>query len=182
MKKHLVAGVLCLVAAVAVPHAAAATVGDVAAALAAPANAAQATNEWTAFAKLSGAKWQGNAPKRGGNAYYWNAKMPIDGVGPGEVALVGSQKLVQSATVNWPKDIELAKVPQLLSAQFPKGTQFEQVRGACPGEVRGGSRIYRATLSGRKPLYLNIQFAPSDRGGNLSTIEMEPQRNKLWTC
>ena len=57
-----------------------------------------------------------------------------------------------------------------------------QVRGACPGEVRGGSRIYRATLSGRKPLFLNIQFAPSDRGGNLSTIEMEPQRNKLWTC
>ena len=119
MKKHLVAGVLCLVAAVAVPHASAATVGDVAAALAAPANASQATNEWTAFAKLSGAKWQGNAPKRGGNAYYWNAKMPIDGVGPGEVALVGSQKLVQSATVNWPKDIELAKVPQLLSAESP---------------------------------------------------------------
>lgn len=183
MKKLIVAaGVLCVAAAVAAPHASAATVGDVAAALAAPANTAQATNDWSAFAKLSGAKWQGSAPKRGGNAYYWNAKLPIDGVGAGEVALVGGQKLVQSATINWPKDIELAKVPQLLSAQFPKGTNFEQVRGACPGETRGGSRIYRATLAGHKPLYLHIQFAPSDRGGNLSTIEMEPQRNKLWIC
>jgi hypothetical protein len=165
-----------------IPLASAATLGDVAAALAAPSGSPQATNDWTAFAKLKGTKWQGNAPKRGGNAYYWNAKLPIDGAGLGEVSLVGSQKLVQSATVNWPKDIELAKVPQLLSAQFPKGTKFEQVRGACPGETLGGSRIYRATLTGHKPLYLHIQFAPSDRGGNVSTIEMEPQRNKLWTC
>ncbi len=183
MKKLIVAaGVLCVAAAVAAPHASAATVGDVAAALAAPANAAQATNDWSAFAKLSGAKWQGSAPKRGGNAYYWNAKMPIDGVGTGEIALVGGQKLVQSATVNWPKDIELAKVPQLLAAQFPKDAKLEQVRGACPDERLSGSRIYRATLAGRKPLYLHIQYAAADRGGSTSTIEMEPQRNKLWTC
>ena len=89
---------------------------------------------------------------------------------------------MQSATVNWPKDIELAKVPQLLSAQFPKGTKFEQVRGACPDERLSGSRIYRATLVGRKPLYLHIQYAAADRGGSTSTIEMEPQRNKGWIC
>lgn len=160
----------------------AATLGEVAAALAAPVGSAQATNDWAAFSALKGAKWQGNAPKRGGNSYYWNAKVPLDGAGSGEVALVGNQKLVQSATVNWPKDIELAKVSQLLSSQFPNGTKFEQVRGACPGETLSGSRIVRATLAGHKPLYMNIQFAAGDRGGNVSTIEMEPQRNKLWTC
>ena len=145
MKKLIVAaGVLCVATAVAAPHASAATVGDVAAALAAPANAAQATNDWSTFAKLSGAKWQGSAPKRGGNAYYWNAKMPIDGAGTGEIALVGGQKLVQSATVNWPKDIKLAKVPEMLAAQFPKDAKLEQVRGACPDERLSGSRIYRA--------------------------------------
>jgi hypothetical protein len=158
------------------------TLGDVATALAAPAGAAEATNDWSAFSKLKGAKWQGNAPKRGGNLYYWNAKVPIDGVGPGEVSLVGSQKLVQSANVNWPKDIALAKVPELLQSQFPKGTKLDQVRGACPDERLSGSRIYRATLAGRKPLYLHIQFAAGDRGGNLSTVEMEPQRNKGWIC
>ena len=183
MKKLIVAaGVLCVATAVAAPHASAATVGDVAAALAAPSNAAQATNDWSTFAKLSGAKWQGSAPKRGGNAYYWNAKMPIDGAGTGEIALVGGQKLVQSATVNWPKDIKLAKVPEMLAAQFPKDAKLEQVRGACPDERLSGSRIYRATLVGRKPLYLHIQYAAADRGGSTSTIEMEPQRNKLWTC
>lgn len=160
----------------------AATLGDVAAALAAPAGAAQATNDWSSFARLKGARWQGNAPKRGGNAYYWNAMLPIDGVGGGHVNLVGNQKLVQSATVTWPKDIELAMVPDLLKSQFPSGTKLEQVRGACPEERLGGSRIYRATLAGRKPLFLHVQFAPADRGASTSTIEMEPQRNKGWIC
>lgn len=158
------------------------SLGDVAAALAAPSNAPAATNDWSAFAKLKGAKWQGSAPKRGGNAWYWNAKVPIDGVGSGGVSLVGGQQLVQSATVEWPRDIALAKVPDLLKAQFPADTKFEVVRGACADERLSGSRIYRATLAGRKPLYLHIQFAAGDRGGNTSTIEMEPQRNKGWIC
>ena len=160
----------------------AATLADVAAALAATAGAPQATNDWSAFSKLKGAKWQGNAPKRGGNKYYWNGTVPIDGVGPGEISLVGGQKALESATVGWPTDIVLAKVPQMLAAQFPKGTKLEQVRGACPDERLSGSRIYRATLAGRKPLYLHIQFAAADRGGSTSTVEMEPQRNKLWIC
>ena len=108
--------------------------------------------------------------------------MPIDGAGTGEIALVGGQKLVQSATVNWPKDIKLATVPEMLAAQFPKDAKLEQVRGACPDERLSGSRIYRATLAGRKPLYLHIQYAAADRGGSTSTIEMEPQRNKGWIC
>lgn len=160
----------------------AATLGDVAAALAAPAASPQATNDWTAFAKLKGAQWQGNAPKRGGSKYYWNGKVPIDGVGSGQVSLVGGQKALDSATVDWPKDIALAKVPEMLAAQFPKGTKLEQVRGACPDERLSGSRIYRATLAGRKSLYLHVQYAANDRGAATSTIEMEPQRNKGWIC
>ena len=42
---------------------------------------------------------------------------------------------------------------------FRRDTKFEQVRGACPDERLSGSRIYRATLAGRKPLYLHIQYA-----------------------
>ena len=34
--------------------------------------------------------------------------------------------------------------------------------------------------AGRKPLYLQIQYAAADRGGATSTIEMEPQRNTGW--
>jgi hypothetical protein len=177
-----VAGAVITLAALEFPIASAATLGDVAAALAAPAGSAQATNDWSAFAKLKGAKWQGNTPKRGGNAYYWNGRLPIDGVGAGALSLVGSQKTVQSATVNWPKDIELAQVPAMLASQFPKDTKLDQVRGACPEERLGGSGITRATLADRKPLYLHIQFAPSDRGGSVSTIEMEPQRNQGWIC
>lgn len=159
-----------------------ATLGDIAAALAAPAGAPHATNDWMAFAKLAGSKWQGKAPAKGGNKYYWNGTVPINGVGPVGIGLVGDKAAVQSAGVNWPKDIKLAKVPEMLAAQFPKDAKLEQVRGACPDERLGGSRIYRATLAGRKPLYLHIQYAPADRGGSTSTIEMEPQRNKLWIC
>ncbi len=182
MRVALTPFVLLMIALSAAGKAGAATLADVAAALAAPAGAAQATNDWTAFTKLAGAKWQGKAPAKGGNKYYWNGKVPIDGVGPGGISLVGDKVAVQSATVDWPQDIKLAKVPELLAAQFPKDTKLEQVRGACPDERLSGSRIYRATLAGRKPLYLHIQFAAGDRGGNTSTIEMEPQRNKGWIC
>ena len=160
----------------------AATLGDIAAALAAPAGAPQATNDWTAFTKLAGAQWQGKAPAKGGNKYYWNGKVPIDGVGSGQISLVGGQKALDSATIDWPKNIVLAKVPEMLAAQFPKDAKLEQVRGACPEERLSGSRIYRATLAGRKPLFLHIQYAAADRGGATSTIEMEPQRNKGWIC
>jgi hypothetical protein len=182
MRVALTPFVLLLIALSAAGKAGAATLADIAAALAAPAGAAQATNDWTAFTKLAGAKWQGKAPAKGGNKYYWNGKVPIDGVGSGQISLVGGQKALDSATVGWPKDIVLAKVPEMLTAQFSTGTKLEQVRGACPDERLSGSRIYRATLAGRKPLYLHIQYAASDRGGATSTIEMEPQRNKGWIC
>jgi hypothetical protein len=182
MRVALTPLVLLMIALSAAGKAGAATLGDVAAALAAPAGAVQATNDWTSFAKLPGAKWQGKAPAKGGNKYYWNGKVPIDGVGSGEISLVGGQKSLDSATVDWPKNIVLAKVPEMLAAQFPKDTKLEQVRGACPDERLSGSRIYRATLAGRKPLYLHIQYAANDRGAATSTIEMEPQRNKGWIC
>ena len=70
----------------------------------------------------------------------------------------------------------------MVAAQFPKDAKLEQVRGACPGEAMGGSRIYRITLAGRKPLYLHAQSVTEDRGGSYSTFEIEPQRNKLWIC
>lgn len=183
MGKSIVLRALLLllgVSATGVTHAA--SLGDVAMALAAPAGSPQATNDWSAFSKLKGAKWQGSAPKRGGNKYYWNGTLPIDGVGAGQISLVGGQKALESATVDWPKNIELAKVPQMLAAQFPKDARLEQVRGACPDERLSGSRTYRATLAGRKPLYLHVQFAAGDRGGSTSTVEMEPRRNALWIC
>jgi hypothetical protein len=182
MKSLIAAAAALVVLALESPIATAATLGEIAAALAAPASAPQATNDWSAFSKLKGAKWQGQAPKKGGNKYYWNGAVPIDGVGSAQVSLVGNQKTLDSATVDWPKGIVLAKVPEMLAAQFPKGTKLEQVRGACPDERLSGSRIYRATLAGHKPLFLHVQYAAADRGGSTSTIEMEPQRNKGWIC
>lgn len=160
----------------------AATLGDIASAMAAPAGAPQATNDWSSFAKIKDVKWKGQAPAKGGNMYYWNGSLQLNGMGAGELSLSGSKSAVLTATASPSKQIELAKVPQMLAVQFPLGTKLEQIRGACPDERLSGSRIYRATLAGRKPLYLHIQFAASDRGGSTSTIEMEPQRNKLWIC
>jgi len=180
--RFVAAGVLLALAVFGSPAARAATLGDVAAGLAAPSGSPQMTNDWSAFTKLKGAKWQGKAPAKGGNKYYWNGTVPIDGVGSSSINLVGLSNALLSANVNWPKDIALAKVPQLLAAQFPKDAKLEQIRGACPDERLSGSRIYKATLAGRKPLFLHIQFAAGDRGGNLSTIEMEPQRNAGWIC
>lgn len=160
----------------------AATLGEVAAALAAPTGSAEATNDWAGFSKFKGAKWQSNAPKRGGNQYYWNANLQFDGMGPGQLSLVGTQKNVMSATAGVQKKVELAKIQQMMAAQFPKDAKIDQVRGACPGEAMTGSRIYRVTLAGRKPLYVHVQSVTEDRGGSYSNIEFEPKRNALWTC
>ena len=158
------------------------TLGDIAAAMAAPSTASQATNDWSSFARLTSVKWKGKAPAKGGNMYYWNGSLQLDGMGAGELSLSGSKSAVLTATASPSKQIELAKVPQMLAVQFPLGTKLEQIRGACPDERLSGSRIYRATLAGRKPLYMHIQYASADRGGATSTVEMEPQRNKLWIC
>lgn len=160
----------------------AATLGDIAAALAAPSAASQATNDWAAFAKLKQVQWKGNAPKQGGQKFYWNGALPIDGIGPGELSLVGTKYAVISATAWVAKKVELSKIQQVVTTQFPKDAKIEQVRGACPEERMSGSRIYRVTLGGRKPLYVHAQSVTEDRGGSYTTFELEPQRNKGWIC
>jgi hypothetical protein len=174
MRVALAPIVLLTVALSAAGNAGAATLADVAAALAAPADAAQATNDWSSFTSLKTAQWKGKAPAKGGDKYYWNGKLPLDGQGAGEVSLVG--------TVTVPKKVELGKIGQVVAAQFPKDAKLEQVRGACPDERMSGSRIYRVTLAGRKPLYLHAQSVTEDRGGSFSTFELEPQRNRGWIC
>lgn len=173
---------LLTIALTAAGNAHAATLADVAAALAAPAGASQATNDWSSFSSLKQAQWKGKAPAKGGNKYYWNGKLSIDGLGAGEISLVGAAKAVSSATVTIAKKVELAKIGQVVAAQFPKDVKLEQVRGPCPDERMSGSRIYRVTLAGRKPLFLNAQSVTEDRGGSFSTFELEPQRNKGWIC
>ncbi len=158
------------------------TLGDVAAAIAAPSNAAQSTNEWASFSKLKGVKWKGSAPAKGGNTYYWNGDTTIDGLGRGGIGTSGSKTTVMNATVNTTKLVDRNKLPQVLAAQFPKDAQLELIRGACPGEGTSASRIYRVTLAGHKPLYMHVQMQVDDRSGNFTSFEMEPQRNKRWTC
>jgi len=182
MKRLIVAAVAACTAVLVAPCATAATLGEIAAALAAPAASPQPTNDWSAFSKLKGTQWKGKAPQRGGNQYYWNANLPLDGLGTGELALVGTQKNVTSATAGVQKKIELPKIQQAVTSQFPANTKIEQVRGACPGEASGGSRIYRVTLAGRKPLYLHAQSVSDDKSGDYTSFEMEPQRNKGWIC
>jgi hypothetical protein len=160
----------------------AATLGDVAVAMAAPASVPQATNDWSALAKMKQVQWKGKAPKQGGQKFYWNGALPIDGIGPGELSLVGTKSAVTSATATVAKKVELARIPQVVTAQFPKDAKIEQVRGACPDERMSGSRIYRVTLTGRKPLYVHAQSVTEDRGGSYTTFELEPQRNQGWIC
>ena len=160
----------------------AATLGDVAAAIAAPSNASQSTNDWTSFSKLKAVKWKGSAPAKGGNTYYWNGATTIDGLGRGEVSTSGSKTSVMTATVTATKLVDRNKLPQALATQFPKDTKLELIRGACPGEGTSASRIYRVILADRKPLYMHVQMQVDDRSGNFTTFEFEPQRNKLWTC
>jgi hypothetical protein len=179
----IVIPVLGLVLSVGLNNAArAATLGDVAAAMAAPSGSAQPTNDWTLFAKLKGVKWKGSAPAKGGNTYYWNGDTTIDGLGRGDVAASGSKTAVMTATVTATKLVDRNKLPQLLAAQFPKDTNLEVVRSACPDERASASRIYRVTVPGRKPLYLHVQMVVEDRAASFTTFEMEPQRNKGWIC
>jgi hypothetical protein len=121
----------------------AASLGDIATALAAPATSAQATNDWASLAKLKQVRWKGKAPAKGGNQYYWNGSLSLDGLGAGEISLVGTQKVVTSATATVQRKIELAKITQVVAAQFPKDAKLEQVRGACPGEAMSGSDLSR---------------------------------------
>jgi hypothetical protein len=158
------------------------TLGDVAGAIAAPSGAAQATNDWTSFAKLKGVKWKGSAPAKGGNTHYWNGDTTIDGLGRGGISTSGSKTAVTTTTATVNKLVDRNKLPQLLAAQFPKDTNLEVVRGACPDERASASRIYRVTLPGRKPLYLHVQMVVEDRAASFTTFEMEPQRNKGWIC
>jgi hypothetical protein len=160
----------------------AATLGDVAVAMAAPSSAAQSTNDWTSLAKLKGAKWKGSAPAKGGNTYYWNGETTFDGLGPGHISASGPKAAVMTITATVNKKIDLAKASQLMAQQFPKEAKLEQIRGACPGEVMSGSRIYRVTLAGLKPLYVHLQSVTEDRGGSYTSFDMEPLRNKLWIC
>jgi hypothetical protein len=155
------------------------TLGDVAGAMAAPSSASQPTNDWTSFSKLKGAKWKGSAPVKGGNTYYWNGDMTIDGLGRGTVSASGSKTSVLLASTGVDKVVDRNKLPQVLAAQFPKDAQVELIRGACPGETQVGMRIYRVTLAGRKPLYLHVQM---DGMSSSTTFDMEPQRNKGWIC
>ena len=157
------------------------TLGDVAAAIAAPAGAAQSTNEWASFSKLKGVKWKGSAPAKGGNTYYWSGDTTIDGLGRGGIGTSGSKTTVMNATVNTTKLVDRNSCHRC-SPPVPKDTQLELIRGACPGEGTSASRIYRVTLAGRKPLYMHVQMQVDDRSGNFTSFEMEPQRNKGWTC
>lgn len=183
MSKPIVILVLALVLGVGLHNAArATTLGDVAAAMAAPSGSAQPTNDWTSFAKLKGVKWKGSAPAKGGSTYYWKGDTTIDGLGRGEVSASGSKTTVMSTTASVFKLVDRNKLPQLLAAQFPKDTNLEVVRGACPDERASASRIYRVTVPGRKPLYLHVQMVAEDRAASFTTFEMEPQRNKGWIC
>jgi hypothetical protein len=183
MSKSIVIPVLALVLGVGLNNAAcAATLGDVAAAMAAPSGSAQPTNDWTSFAKLKGVKWKGNAPAKGGNTYYWNGATMIDGLGSGEISMSGSKTAVMMANATVYKLVDRNKLPQLLAEQFPKDAKLDVVRGACPDERASASRIYRVTLPGRKPLHLHVQMVVQDRGGSFTSFEMEPQRNKDWIC
>jgi hypothetical protein len=183
MSKSIVIPVLALVLGVGLNDAAwAATLGDVAAAIAAPSSAAQPTNDWTSFSKIKGVKWKGSAPAKGGNTYYWNGDTTIDGLGRGEVSASGSKTAVMSTTASVFKLVDRNKLPQLLAAQFPKDANLEVVRGACPDERASASRIYRVTLAGRKPLHMHVQMVAEDRAASFTTFEMEPQRNKGWIC
>jgi hypothetical protein len=179
----IVIPVLGLVLSVGLNNAArAATLGDVASAMAAPSSAVQPTNDWTSFAKLKGVKWKGSAPAKGGNTYYWNGDTTIDGLGSGGISMSGSKTAVMMANATVYKLVDRNKLPQLLAAQFPKDAKLEVVRGACPDERASASRIYRVTLPGRKPLHLHVQMVVQDRGGSFTSFEMEPQRNKDWIC
>ena len=88
--------------------------------------------------------------------------------------------MTTTATVN--KLVDRNKLPQLLAAQFPKDATLEVVRGACPDERASASRIYRVALSGRKPLFMHVQMVVEDRAASFTSFELEPERNKLWTC
>ena len=63
------------------------------------------TNDWSAFTKMKGAKWQGRGPAKGGNKYYWNGTVPIDGVGgaPSASTVAARTQALRRDTVSYVK-------------------------------------------------------------------------------
>lgn len=119
------------------------TLGDVAGAIAAPSGAAQATNDWTSFAKLKGVKWKGSAPAKGGNTHYWNGDTTIDGLGRGGISTSGSKTAVTTTTATVNKLVDRNKLPQLLAAQFPR----TRISKWCVVRVRTRERVPPAFIA-----------------------------------
>ena len=159
----------------------AASLGEIATALAAPAGTPQATNDWTAFAKLAGAKWQGKAPAKGGNKYYWNGRCRSP-------PWARARSVSSAVRKRWTGHGRLAEGHR---AREGAG----DARRAVPEghQARTGSR----RLPGRAAEWLThlsrdagrSQAAPPAHpvrargtGRPTSTIEMEPLRNEGWIC
>jgi hypothetical protein len=146
----------------------AATLGDIAAALAAPGSASQATNDWSSFAKLKGVKWKGKAPAKGGNMYYWNGSLHLDGMGAGELSLSGSKSAVLTATASPSKQIERPG-----AADARRAIPAHKAR-ADPRRLSGRKAERLADLSrdagGSQAALPAHPVRGIDRGGSTSTI------------
>ena len=98
--------------------------------------------------------------------------------------LFGEFGVTVAAAVGFSAFIALSLTPMMASKLFANGMPKSRMAGGIDRLFHNLDDRYaeglRRTLAGRKPLYLHIQYAAADRGGATSTIEMEPQRNKLW--
>lgn len=162
----------------------AATLGDFAGALAVPATAAYSAKNWNALEPVKGVKWRDATLKEAPSAYAREGDFALDGHGPATVLVVGARQMMFDVEVTLARLLERRDIARTLSAQFPATTLLEQIRGRCPQDTSsGGSRVYRVTLSGRRPLYMLLDgLAVDKRSAGGTRLSLSIDNKSQWSC
>lgn len=162
----------------------AATLGDFAGALAVPTAAGYSAKNWNALDPVKGVKWRDATLKEAPSSFAREGDFALDGHGSATVLVVGARQMMFDVEVTLSRLLERRDIARTLSAQFPGTTLLEQVRGRCPQDTSsGGSRVYRVTLPGRRPLYMRLDGLAVDKrsaGGTRFSLSIDDKPG--WAC
>jgi hypothetical protein len=160
----------------------AATLGDVAAALAN--REANTYNHWDALLAVPGANWRDATVWEAPSSFARESRVMLNGLGEAIVLVVGVRQMMFDAEVSTAARLERKDLTRKLKAQFPADTKIELVRRDRGSEISsGGSRIYRVTLRGMQPQYVRVEFADG-RGShrNGTSFSLAREKKTQWTC
>ncbi len=162
----------------------AATLGDFAGALAAPATASYSANNWNALAPIKGVKWRDTALKETPSAVAKEGDFSLDGHGRATALVVGARQMMFDIEISLPRPLDKKGLARTLKAQFSPATLIEQIGGDCrTAAAPGGTRVYRLTIPSKRALFMRVEFlsgTSSKGGGTRFTLSID--NKPKWAC